>query len=220
MSTTVNVPTCNYTEYKLLSPYDSDLQTAFNSSLNSDFKNRDDSNNCLMCQQNMSQLGYSSDLYNCSSCLDLRAGTGYSGKYPILTQTWGCDTCATTVAPVSLYESGSDTLTVASADKLQLYLTDLTYKGKVDSNWSSSSPCVKGETVKSICINPSIPSFSMNVPPVSQGPSNPTSSGGLSTGAIVGIVIGSIIGFIFLLFIVYAILFWKKYVSNKIRNYI
>ena len=192
MNTTVNVPTCNYSSYKLSSPYDTDLQLQFHSKLLSDFKNRDDNNNCSICQENMLELGYSSDLYNCSNCLGLSPQTtGYSGNYPILTQAWGCDTCATVVAPVSYYESSG---TVAPPDKLELYLTDLTYKNKVDTMWFSASSCDKGTTIKNVCINPSISTFSINVPPQNQGPSNPQeSASGLEPWMIALIVIASLI---------------------------
>ena len=194
MSKTVNVPTCNYSSYKLSSPYDTDLQIKFNSKLISDFKNRDDNKNCSMCQENMLELGYSTDLYNCSNCLGLSSqGTGYSGNYPILTQTWGCDTCATVVAPVSFYESNGSDITVAPPDKLELYLTDLTYKNKVDDMWLSASSCDKGVAIKDICINPSINNFTINVPPQNQGPANPQASSGLDTWMIALIVIAVLI---------------------------
>jgi hypothetical protein len=147
-----------------------------------------------MCQENMLELGYSTDLYNCSNCLGLSSqGTGYSGNYPILTQTWGCDTCATVVAPVSFYESNGSDITVAPPDKLELYLTDLTYKNKVDDMWLSASSCDKGVAIKDICINPSINNFTINVPPQNQGPANPQASSGLDTWMIVLIVIAVLI---------------------------
>jgi len=220
MSTTVNVPTCNYSSYKLSSPYDTDLQLQFHSKLLSDFKNRDDNNNCSICQENMLELGYSSDLYNCSNCLGLSPQTtGYSGNYPILTQAWGCDTCATVVAPVSYYESSG---TVAPPDKLELYLTDLTYKNKVDTMWFSASSCDKGTTIKNVCINPSISTFSINVPPQNQGPSNPQeSASGLEPWMIALIVIASLIAVAGLVWY-----FWPyraggpyfKYVTNRSSN--
>ena len=213
MSTTVKVPTCNYSSYKLSAPYDVDLQTQFNSKLNSDFNNRDDSGYCSICQENMLEVGYSTDLYNCSSCLGFSEA---NNNYPLLSQAWGCDTCTTVVAPVSYYESnGSE---VPSAEKLTQYLTDLSYKNKVDTKWSSLSRCIKGTTVKNICINKDISTFTINVPPENQGPANSNSSG-LSTGILATIIICSIIGFILLLFIAYGFLFWKKYV-HKVRNYL
>ena len=157
----------------------------------------------------MLQLGYSSDLYDCSSCLGFSSGTGYSGRYPITSQTWGCDTCFTVVAPVSYYESESTA--VASPEKLTQYLNDLTYKNNVDVKWSLLSRCQKGATVKNICINKDISTFSINVPPENQGPANPESSSGLSAGILATIIICSIIGFILLVFIAYGFLFWKKY---------
>ena len=214
MSTTVNVPTCNYSSYKLSAPYDPDLQTQFNSQLNSDFKNRDDSGYCSICQQNILDLGYSNDLYECSSCLGFSNG---NNNYPLLSQAWGCDTCATVVAPVSYYES--EGAVVASAEKLKQYLNDLTYKNNVDVKWSSLSRCQKGATVKNICINKDISTFSINVPPENQGPANPQSSSGLSSGILAIIIIFSILGFILLLFIAYGFAFWKKYLYN-VRNYL
>jgi ribosomal protein L37AE/L43A len=157
----------------------------------------------------MLQIGYSSDLYNCSSCLGFSSGTGYSGRYRITSQTWGCDTCATVVAPVSYYETqGSQ---VASPEQLKQYLNDLTYKNNVDVKWSSLSRCQKGTTVKNICINKDIPIFSINVPQQNEGPANPQPSSGLSSGILATIIIFSIIGFVLLLFIAYAFVFWKKY---------
>jgi len=197
MSTTVNVPTCNYTEYKFTSPYDPDLQTTFNNQITSDFKNRDDSNSCSMCQQNMSQLGYSNTLYDCSTCMGF-SNSSNPTNYPLLSQAWGCDTCATVVAPVSYYESiqnNQSPVQMAGADKLEQYLNDLTYKNNVDVKWASSSWCDKGTTIKSLCINSSIPSFSMNVPPQTQGPATPTASSEFPVWAIVLIVV---VGLIFI----------------------
>ena len=214
MTTTVNVPTCNYSSYKLSAPYDPDLQMEFNSQINSDFKNRDDSSECSICQKNMLQIGYSSDLYNCSSCLGFSSGTGYSGKYRITSQTWGCDTCATVVAPVSYYETqGSQ---IASPEQLKQYLNDLTYKNNVDVEWNSLTDCEQGTVTKSLCINQSIPSFSMIVPRPDQGPPNPQASSGLGPGEIAGIVIGVVL---FLVIIGYFVWRWWKSTHIQLGEY-
>ena len=190
MSTTVNVPTCNYSSYKLKGPYDTDLNISFNSQLLSDFKNRDDSNACSMCRQNMLELGYSSDLYECSNCLGFSNIT--SPTYPLTSEAWGCDTCATMVAPVSFYESNLNnhsSISLAPADKLEQYLNDLTYRNSVDTAWVSASSCDKGSAVKDICINPLIPNFSINIPPENQGPANPEASEEFPVWAIILIVL-------------------------------
>jgi hypothetical protein len=162
----------------------------------------------------MLQLGYSTDLYECSSCLGFSNGTGYSGRYPITSQTWGCDTCATVVAPVSYYESEGSVL--ASAEQLQQYLNDLTYKNNVDVKWSSLTDCEQGTVIKNLCINQSIPSFSMIVPPPNQGPANPQSSSELSAGAIAGIVIGVVV---FLIIIGYLVWRWWKSTQIQLADY-
>jgi hypothetical protein len=133
----------------------------------------------------MGELGYSTNLYNCSNCIGFSTGV----VYPLLSKAWGCDTCETVVAPVSYYESKKNSMsqiTLASPDNLVNYLNDITYKGEVDMLWASATSCEKGSAVKDICINPLIPTFSMTVPPQNQGPSNPvTSSSGLSDKMIV-----------------------------------
>ena len=218
----VNVPTCTYDQYKLKAPYDTDLQIAFDSEINSDFKARDDNNSCSICQKNMGQIGYSTDLYNCSNCIGFSSATGYTGNYPLLSKTWGCDTCETVVAPVSYYESkknNTSEITLVSPDKLVQYLNDITYKAKVDMLWESATSCDKGSAVKNICINPSIPNFSITIPPQNQGPSNPQvgSSSGLSDKMIV-LIIALILVFIFIVNVSY-FLFRYKIDENFLRNY-
>ena len=219
MATNVSVPTCSYDQYKLKAPYDSDLQMAFNSQISSDFKGRDDNNSCSICQRNMGELGYSSDLYNCSKCIGFSSGTGYN--YPLLSKAWGCDTCETVVAPVSYYESkknNASEITLASPDNLVKYLNDITYKGEVDMLWASASSCDKGSAVKGICINPLIPTFSMTIPPQNQGPSNPgSSSSGLSDKTIVLITL-LILVFIFILNVSYYLVRFNIN-ENFLKNY-
>lgn len=217
----VNVPTCTYDQYKVKAPYDSDLQMAFNSQINSDFKARDDNNSCSICQRNMGQIGYSTDLYNCSNCIGFSSATGYTGNYPLLSKAWGCDTCEIVVAPVSYYESKNNNasqITLASPDKLVEYLNDITYKGKVDILWASATSCEKGSAVKDICINPSIPNFSITVPPQNQGPPNPQSgSSGLSDKMIV-LITALILVFIFIVNVSYFLIRFNIN-ENFLKNY-
>jgi hypothetical protein len=197
--TNLSVPTCG-SDFKLLSPYDSDLQTAFNSKLEA-IRTKSEKNTCG-CKTNMNALQYTQDLSNCVQCLE-------TGSYPNLSQAWGCDTCENIVAPVSYHEmlvSKNTTITLADADKLQLYVTPgneaESYRIAVNSDWNTVSPCEKGMIIKALCIDS--PNYKINIPPAPQ-PENTGNKNNepLSKTSIILIVVIGIVGIAVLIFLIW-----------------
>ena len=210
--TTISVPTCGEADFKLLAPYDQDLQSAFQAELGT-LQSQIEPNTCD-CQDGAQDLGYSQTLRTCTECF---------ATLPNLAHAWGCDTCANVVAPVSFYEQKS-----ATPNKIQQYLSDPTYARSVDTAWSAASNCQRGAVVKSYCIVSA--SFDLNIPAPPPPPTpTPTPSppiptpvplppaedaSGLSSGAIAGIVVG--IFFFILILISFGVFARMKTLANRL----
>ena len=145
---TYQIPTCGV-DFKNFVPYDIDLKNAFNQKLQVERSNIE-KNNCN-CGSNITNLGYTADLSNCAECIGF-TDSSWETKYPILAQTWGCDSCEKIVAPISYYNN----VDVATPDQIKQYLTDSNYKSQVDNLWSTLKMCQQGQVVKKACVDNNI----------------------------------------------------------------
>ena len=163
---TFMVPTCGRPAYNLLSPYDTDLKTAFEYNETTNFDNEKKSTCNPQCSKDLKGLAYENELYNCAVCMGLNSTNITSVTKPQLASSWGCASCYDVIAPIAYYKNTISNTTTSpntvTPGDITKYFTVSDFQISVDHAWTNASQLNKGATVRRYCVES--PSFTMKTP--------------------------------------------------------